>query len=117
MAFHPITKKQINGKVMLIISFTDEAEEDTVCLHIFKKADDFNHLSIPRLNTHEYPLLVQSSMQEVLKTSDTLQIKRSDIIDMAFFMLPIQFIADGMYCCICITNANLYLLHSICNLT
>ena len=82
------------GKVMRVET------KDIIHLDIFKKAGKVNrHLQIPRLNTHDYPLIAQSSMQELFETVEALQINRSNIIDFVF-MLPLQLIVDGKYRCI-----------------
>jgi len=88
------------GKVMRVKT------EDIIHLNIFKKAGKVNRsLQIPRLNTHDYPLIAQSSMQELFETVEALQINRNNIIDFVF-MLPYQLIVDGKYCCIGISNEN-----------
>jgi len=96
---HPQAEGNVIGKIMRVET------EDIIHLHIFKKAGEVNrHLQVPRLNTHDYPLIAQSSMQELFETVEALQINRSNIIDFVF-VLPLQLIVDGKYRCIGISNA------------
>ena len=79
---HPQAEGNVIGKIMRVET------EDIIHLHIFKKAGEVNrHLQVPRLNTHDYPLIAQSSMQELFETFKALQISRDNIIDIVFVLL------------------------------
>ena len=104
---HPQTKNKIVGKVTLIELQANETK-DLIHLRIFKKAGDFDHPPIPSINTHAYPILAQASAQEVFETSEELQVKRCNIIDIAF-VLPADLVANGTYHCIGMMNA--YFVH------
>ena len=96
---HPQMKNKIVGKVTLIELQADETK-DLIHLHIFKMAGDFD---CPP-HTHAYPILAQASAQEVFETSEELQVKRCDIINIAF-VLPTDLVANGTFHCIGMTNA------------
>jgi len=96
-------KNKIVGKVILIELQADEAK-DLIHLHIFEKAGDFDHLPILSINTHAYSIFAQASVQEVFETSEELQVKRCNIINIAF-VLPTDLVANGTYHCIGMMNA------------
>ena len=100
---HPQMKNKIVGKVILIELQADEAK-DLIHLCFFKRPVAFDHPPIPSINIHAYPILAQASAQEVFETSEELQVKRCNIIDIAF-VLPADLVANGTYCCIGMTNA------------
>ena len=97
---HPQTSRKLIGKV---IHTQSSQAEDVIHLHILKKAGHFSHPPILCLNVHDYPLLAQSSMEKIIETTELLQVKRSNNIDIAF-VLSIDLISNGTYHCIGISN-------------
>ena len=83
-------------------------EEDILHLHWYKWVRKLpNTVTKPSIDIHDFPLLTQSSMQEVFETMEVMRVRRSSIIDGAF-VLAIERISDGKHHCIGINNAFLH---------